>query len=467
MNAEKPRELEVIKQSSALKTSLAYDEVRGVKVIVKEVSLDAPQAYLTAFEMEIRVLQAIRSPWIPSLLAHGCSRNGLWLSETYMAGESLGAWLKKKTAFLKKQEIFIQILRLIESVHQAGYLYLDLKADNILIHQGHAVLIDFNAALPIGSSRPILAGAMSLPPEGADGRAMDEAADQIGLGRLYLLMFGPSMLTWIALSKDPRRRFKSLRDFEGAVLKSRKRKILLAILAGASVLALCIPLGVHIFASQTASAPRSARLPAEKAEGYRAADYCLRFENEERAAQPGSILPMEWQDAADAALAENHRPLAGYLLDHLPETSSFSITMRECLLRLLRQESIAQSQIETLMMQCPDQTGWDRHLSLLFSMLSAQKIALSQESLESLFEKLALKEEMSADLCRNAICYLLERREAGMKPIAFAPQIAVVFEKKAGAYYLLYTQSEPAQSADLPDSQTEAIEGDEKEEPLP
>lgn len=445
MSSPRPQEIRVLKQTPAMKTYLGYDAVREQNVIVKEVCLDAMQSWISAFRMEIEVLQAIESGWMPRLLDQGYGQQSLWFSETFLEGESLDDWLEKKPDRHQKEEIFRQIIRLVSQVHQAGYLYLDLKADNILIRHGHACLIDFNAALPIGSSRPLLASRESLPPEGAMGLPMSEKADQIGLGRLHLKLLGPSLVSWIALSRKPEKRFRSLGELERAAGRAQRLRPKAAVACLLILAGTLVPIGMgvlsHEFAEQSEETVQQDRLPS-------AAEYCKKMTAQQKENKEGRVELQEWLLASRAALNENHLGLAGYLYSHLPkEKDQFSVRLDQALLALMLHEDIRRDDLEALIEEVPAQIQYDEQLVLLFQVLSEQKVFLTSTRLSSLFEQIAPLEEPSKDLCRNALAYLIECRKEGMERIKLPAPIEEAMQNKAADLWKIYSQSEDDPSA--------------------
>ncbi len=175
--------IKLLKENPGCRVILASQN-DGRKVVIKEVKLQAHEVWFSQFRMEVQVLQALEGNFVPSLFGVHDSPGACWLVEEYLEGIDLAAWLQSNPSKALRRQIFLEILERIQSVHEAGYLYLDLKPENILIHEGHAWLIDFNACMPIGSIRPILVNRDSLPPEGLEGKRMNEKADQIGLGKL-------------------------------------------------------------------------------------------------------------------------------------------------------------------------------------------------------------------------------------------------------------------------------------------
>jgi serine/threonine protein kinase len=67
-------------------------------------------------------------------------------------------------------------------LHRQGYLHLDLKPSNVIVHAGLAKVIDFSIARPIGDARRGVGTRQYLSPEQARGDALTPAADVWGIG---------------------------------------------------------------------------------------------------------------------------------------------------------------------------------------------------------------------------------------------------------------------------------------------
>lgn len=85
--------------------------------------------------------------------------------------------------FARLEGVLTDLADALAAVHAAGLVHLDVCADNVLLREGHAVLIDFDLARPPGSDvRGALAGrAATVAPELGRG-VVDTAGDWYGLG---------------------------------------------------------------------------------------------------------------------------------------------------------------------------------------------------------------------------------------------------------------------------------------------
>lgn len=90
--------------------------------------------------------------------------------------------------------LFGQLVEVVEYLHRAGLLHLDIKPDNVLASQGRVVLLDLGTARPIGVRAGEAGGTLGYAaPEVLAGEAASAAADVYSLGVLaFELLSGES-----------------------------------------------------------------------------------------------------------------------------------------------------------------------------------------------------------------------------------------------------------------------------------
>lgn len=440
--------VETLRQSPGTQVFLAMDTWKRCKVILKLVRPDAHPAWRMQFRTEVQILQRLDCEWIPSLIESADGIRGSWLCEEYIEGQTLDLWLASRPSRKQKRDVFEQILQLIAGLHQIGYLYMDLKPDNVLIRNDHACLIDFNACLPIGSTRPVLVSRDSLPPEGLAGKTMDERADQIGLGKLWLRMAGPSQAAWTALSKNPDRRFRSLEQFGQAICRPRRYPaVLVAVLAlSAGAAALSGPLVHPSQAAAEAAVPAAGPLP-------KAADLC---ESLVRRSADQPVALSEWLTAARSALQQKHVALAGWLCDHPPASPGIQSRYFQFLLALMLGMDSPTEELEQILEELPGQLGWTDELPQLFKELIRRKIVLEPDLIRSLLHSLSEEEALRSDCLECLMNYLLLiSSETGML-FELPDSLAGQLESRAADLYSLYQRASWADGQDS--SQTAAFQ---------
>lgn len=380
------RILETITHSENRDVFLAEDLWNQKTVILKTICPSAKSAWFQQFQTEVQVLKAIDSPWIPCLIESRQKTQNCWLAEEYIEGESLTKWLAGHKSKAERQRLFCEIIQRIRLVHQAGYLYMDLKADNIRIRNGHACLIDFNGCVPIGSAKPIFTNKDSLPPECLTGKRMDERADQIGLGKLWLNMNGPSQQAWTALARDPDHRYSSLIALEQAVCSPTRRKSGLGVMIGICLFAvLCSGL---LFKDQLAGQPLLAEVfPAAKEQealDESAAALCQRLE---AANQMPSAR--EWLLMAETAMDTRHLPLAGYLTSHVPPSAEAKLSKSLLLLHMLQGSPLSEESLENGIQALGQAALSEEELVILFGYCAMEQVVLAESFVRNQLDALA------------------------------------------------------------------------------
>lgn len=422
--------IKLLKENPGCRVILASQN-DGRKVVIKEVKLQAHEVWFSQFRMEVQVLQALEGNFVPSLFGVHDSPGACWLVEEYLEGIDLAAWLQSNPSKALRQQIFLEILERIQSVHEAGYLYLDLKPENILIHEGHAWLIDFNACMPIGSIRPILVNRDSLPPEGLEGKRMNEKADQIGLGKLYLLFFGPSSIAWTALSRNPNHRFRNLDVFAAQIRKPPKLKM--ALMASATGL-LCIGVMIWLFYPASTNAANS-KLPD-------AVKVCEELKNE---LKTGSLVlsESEWIIDARSCLEASHLSLAGFLHEHKPDTESFQVEFYDFLLGLLLSSDVSIAQLDSLLERLFQQAGWVEQFKDLCKGLMQARIILDPDQIHQLLIVLDAHCPLDDESCTCLMNYLLTCLSRRNHWIELPENLEANLVQSCPDLYELYARTKP------------------------
>lgn len=438
---------------------LAFDGLSQKKVILKMVKPNVHQAWLNQFRLEVQVLKRLNHPRIPTLIESHDDWDGCWLVEDYLEGLTLHDWLKTAPKKSLKQALFLELLELISCVHQAGFLYLDLKAENILVFQGHPYLIDFNACLPIGSVRPILINKDSLPPEGLAGQTMNEKADQIGLGKVYLLLFGPDALAWSALQEDPKDRFSDLEAFKKAIERSRSKRFRSLCLCFFGILAF-----LSLFTSSFLSVPalsnskisqeepiqendedgfhenplsdvEKSSIPdfVQEASHFQAARLC-----QELQAQQEPLSAHVWLSYAFIAMDQNHRSLAGYLYTHFPSEIE-EVRIYRSVLGLYLNKSLSPKELSWCLSALSEQENGLWFLEKLLLGLWQQEISLSPVDFQKIELILSQEKDVSTSLLEVLIhCLLMNNSQE----IQFSSGLHQQFKAKIPELYTLYLRTQ-------------------------
>lgn len=134
---------------------LATDLSLGRQVVVKVLPPDmASEVSSIRFRREIELEATLQHPHILPLLAAGSGDGLAWLTAPYVAGESLRQRLTRegRLPLAEALSALREIADALAYAHRRGVLHRDVKPENILFHEKHALLTDFGVARLLGGS---------------------------------------------------------------------------------------------------------------------------------------------------------------------------------------------------------------------------------------------------------------------------------------------------------------------------
>jgi serine/threonine protein kinase len=138
-------------------------------------------------------------PALPRLLADGTSDPVPHILIEYIDGPALDEEIDNNGAIGAEEAALLgaQLLPAVASLHHRGLAHLDLKSANVVLRDGHPVLLDFGTAAPIGASQD--AG----HPVGTDGYCApeQEACEPVSLA---MDLYGLGMILAEAVTGVPR-----------------------------------------------------------------------------------------------------------------------------------------------------------------------------------------------------------------------------------------------------------------------
>ena len=128
---------------------LARDLRHGRTVAIKVLRPDLAQAVGGArFLREINIAAQLQSPHILPLLDSGEADGLLYYVMPYIEGDSLRGLLAKRGAMAPSEAMRLvrDVVDGLAHAHRAGVLHRDIKPDNVMIADRHALLVDFGVA---------------------------------------------------------------------------------------------------------------------------------------------------------------------------------------------------------------------------------------------------------------------------------------------------------------------------------
>jgi len=243
---------------------LARDAKLGRPVAIKVLHPDvADHIGVDTFQREVRLTAALQHPHILQVLDSGCVDGMCYYITPYLPEGSLQDLMTREGRFSSDKAVRIttDVLEALDLAHAQGIVHCDLKHENILLSNGHAILADFGIARTTVHRGPetdmyVSGSPAYMSPEQASGeRQLDGRSDIFGLACVVFEMLagkaaytGPNTLAVIAkrfsepapdliavcpfvprhvstaitkaLSVDPKDRFPDARAFAAALVSS-------------------------------------------------------------------------------------------------------------------------------------------------------------------------------------------------------------------------------------------------------
>jgi serine/threonine-protein kinase len=158
------------------------------------------------FQREIRFAARLQHPHILTVLDSGDAAGHLWFTMPFVEGESLRERLRREGALPLDEALRItrEVAEGLEYAHQHGVIHRDVKPENILLSNGHALIADFGIAraLAVGSGGEAvgleerltnvgvsLGTPAYMSPEQASGDPLDGRTDVYSLACVCYEMF--------------------------------------------------------------------------------------------------------------------------------------------------------------------------------------------------------------------------------------------------------------------------------------
>jgi serine/threonine protein kinase len=182
---------------------LARDLRHGRSVAIKFVDVRVADAVIMArFLREIDALSKLQHPNALPLYDSGEHDGSPYYVMPFVRGESLRARLDREKALplIDALRVAIDVCGALEAAHVLGFVHRDVKPENILLSNEHALLADFGIAHAMNESLPrrrltdagaALGTPAYMSPEQATGEEVDGRSDIFSLGCvLYEMLSG-------------------------------------------------------------------------------------------------------------------------------------------------------------------------------------------------------------------------------------------------------------------------------------
>jgi serine/threonine protein kinase/Tfp pilus assembly protein PilF len=187
-----------------LANDLRHDRDVALKVLRPEL---AAMLGRERFLAEIRLTAKLDHPHILTLIDSGESDGFLWYVLPFIRGESLRQRLERERQLRLDEALAIarDVASALDHAHRHGVIHRDVKPENILLHEGEAMLADFGIALAVrqaggerltGTGLSVGTPQYMSPEQAAADRQLNARSDVYSLGAvLYEMLAGEPPFT--------------------------------------------------------------------------------------------------------------------------------------------------------------------------------------------------------------------------------------------------------------------------------
>ena len=149
-----------------------------------------------SLRQEYDILHKLGGEYIAHTYEYGEIENMAFIALEYFPHGSLSQYMRTNGRNISRVDYLLKVAKGLREIHNAGFLHLDLKPNNVLIREdGSPVLIDFGISKRILLARHqerqvfSLGSPYFMSPEQARGEALDERSDIYSFGALWFRIF--------------------------------------------------------------------------------------------------------------------------------------------------------------------------------------------------------------------------------------------------------------------------------------
>jgi serine/threonine protein kinase len=166
----------------------------ALKFIRPEIA--ATGSVIERFRLELKTARMIAHRNVCRMFDLGEDQGTYFITMEYVSGEDLKSFIRRSTQLAAGTAIRIarQVAEGLAEAHRLGVIHRDLKPQNIMIDkEGNAKIMDFGIARTAETATVTREGAIIgtpeyMPPEQAEGRAVDQRSDLYSLGAVLFEM---------------------------------------------------------------------------------------------------------------------------------------------------------------------------------------------------------------------------------------------------------------------------------------
>jgi hypothetical protein len=177
----------------------AFSEKRGEDVAIKIRELESTNCGMAnqlTLRHEYEALRKVGGRYVAQAYDYGETDSIAYMAMEYCSRGSIGELFATSGRSISRVDYLLQVAEALRHVHDAGYLHLDLKPNNVLIRSdGSPILIDFGISKRIVVARYqegtnySVGSPHFMSPEQMRGETLDERSDIYSFGALWYRIF--------------------------------------------------------------------------------------------------------------------------------------------------------------------------------------------------------------------------------------------------------------------------------------